>query len=160
MNSVNKKMKIKIQNVMLVISVIISIALVFYARKKENTFSCSSHVDYFFPKGSLHTDFQVLMYNDESGLIIHRGSLIIEHKKYLINRQINFIVENKNKGGVLTLKLTRVEKNPNDNVPDEESWNKSYSPGLQYYPLVSKTKGGDIIITENASPLYVCSQDN
>ena len=153
-------MKIKIQNVMLVISVIISMTLIFYAKKKENTFSCSSHVDYFFPKGSLHSDFQILMYSDETGLIIHRGSLIVGQKKYLINRQIDFIIKNKNKGGLLTLKLTGVEKNPNDSVPDEDAWNKSYSPGLQYYPLVLKTKGGDIIITENASPLYVCSQSN
>lgn len=79
-------------------------------------------------------------------------------KKYHIDRDITFSVYDDNKDGIMTVELLDMVKKPGDNVPDEAMWNKQFSSGLRYYPLILKTKNDDIIITEKGAPLYVCSK--
>ncbi len=128
-----------------------------YPTKRVSTFSCSSHVDRFYKSGSLHTDFQILIYNDDTGFIAHRGILIIDNEKYIVDREIKFSIHDDNRDGILILESMGVIKNPNDTVPDENMWNKVYASGIKYYPKLLKTKNDDIIIVEKAAPIYVCS---
>jgi hypothetical protein len=150
-------MKIKTSTLLLTVSIVLFCASIMYTTERVSTFSCSSHVDNLYKSGSLHTDFQILIYNDDTGFIAHRGILINEKNEYIVDREIKFSIHDDNKDGIMTLESMGVVKKPNDTVPDEHMWNKVYASGIRYYPSLLKTKNGDIIIIEKAVPIYVCS---
>lgn len=139
------------------VSILFFCASTVYSTKRVSIFSCSSHSDNFYKSGSLHTDIQILIYNDDTGFIAHRGVLINDHNNYIVDREIKFSIHDDNKDGIMTLQSMGVEKKPNDTVPDNHIWNKVYASGIKYYPSLLKTKSGDIIIIEKAAPIYVCS---
>lgn len=150
-------MKIKKSNVLLTVSILFFCVSIIYPTKRVRTFSCSSHVDSYYKSGSLHTDVQILIYNDDAGFIAHRGVLIVDNNKYIVDREVKFSIHDDNKDGIMTLESMGVVKKPNDTVPDEHIWNKMYESGIRYHPSLLKTKNDDIIIIEKGAPIYVCS---
>lgn len=150
-------MKIKITTLLLTVSIVFFCFSNMYTTKRVSNFSCSSHVDNFYKSGSLHTDFKILIYNDDTVLIAHRGILIDDKNEYIVDREIKFSIHDNNKDGSMTLESMGVVKKPNDTVPDGHMWNKVYTSGIRYYPSLLKTKNDDIIIIEKEAPIYVCS---
>lgn len=59
----------------------------------------------------MHTDFQILIYNDDTGFIAHRGVLISDKNKYIIDREIIFSIHDDNKDGIMTLESMGIIKN-------------------------------------------------
>lgn len=125
--------------------------------KRAIIFSCLSHADKYYKSGSLHTDFQILTYNDDTGSIAYKGILVLNTNEYIVNRELKFSIDYGNKDGVIILKTIGVEKKTNDTVPDEHTWNKNFKTGIRYYISLLKTKNDDIIIVEKGAPIYVCS---
>lgn len=151
-------MKIKKSTLLLSVSILFFCASIAHTTtKRVSTFSCLSHVDVFYRSSSLHTDFQILTYNDGTGFIALRGFLINDRNKYIVDREIIFSIHEDNKDGIMTLKSMGVIKKPNDTVPDEDIFNKMYTSGISYYPKLVRTKNNDIIIIEKSAPIYVCS---
>lgn len=154
-------MKLSKSTFILAASVVISLAAFIIGSKRVNIFHCTSHVDSLHnSNSSLHTNFQVFIYNDHTGFITHKGKLISKDIAYTVDRQINFELYDDNKDGVMTFVSKGVIKTPLDKVPDGDLWNRAYAAGVKYFPTILRTVSGDTMIIEGGRPNYACSQKN
>lgn len=150
-------MKIKTFTLLLAASIVFSCAFYIYTGKRVIIFSCLSHADKYYKSGSVHTDFQIITYNDDTGFIAYKGILLQNTNEYIVNRELKFSIDYGHEDGIIILKTIGVEKKPNDTVPDEHAWNKNFKSGIRYYTSLLKTKNDDIFIVEKGVPIYVCS---
>lgn len=153
-------MKVSKSTLFLSASFIFSSAVIVLSDKKINIFHCTTRVDSLYKTSSLHADYQVFIYNDHTGFMQHKGTLISDGVAYPVDRDINFELYDDNKDGVMTFISKGVVKKPVDRVPDENLWNMAYASGVKYYPSFVQTVSGDTIIIGGGKPNYVCSQKN
>lgn len=149
---------IKTNNKPLIIAIFAIIAItsifsIFIFWDQRTIFSCDFHFNMDTPDKQINMNINFYLFDDGTGFQSDYGTVVVNEKKYTVDRDIMFTYKNIDKY-TYEIKFAKLAKRSADNIPNEIKLD-SASYVERYYSF-SKLQGDITLIKEGGRPSAMC----
>lgn len=137
----------------LIAIVMTSIVSIFLFWDQRTIFSCDFHFNMETPDKQLNINIDLFFLDDKTGFQSDFGTIVVNGKKYTVDRDIMFTYNNIDKY-TYEIKFDKLAKRSADNLPDEIILDSTSS--VERYFSFSKLQGDITLIKERGRPSVMC----